>query len=124
MYSNLKYTQKLEAAGFSRDQAEATVTLVVDAMDEHFATKKDFDALRSDMKIEVLSLRHEMKELAMTLRHEMKEMETGIRHDMKEMETGIRHDMKEMESRMTLKLGGIMVAGVTVMLTVLPYLIK
>lgn len=113
MHHNLKYTQKLEAAGFSREQAEATVTLVVDAMDENFATKKDFDNLRTDMRVEVLSLRHEMKELGTTLRHEMKEMESGI-----------RHDMKEMESRLTIRLGGIMVAGVTVLLAVIPYLVK
>ena len=35
-----------------------------------------------------------------------------LRRDMKELETGLRHELKEIESRMTMRLGGLIVAGV------------
>ena len=35
-----------------------------------------------------------------------------LRRDMKELEIGLRHELKEIESRMTMRLGGLIVAGV------------
>ena len=35
-----------------------------------------------------------------------------LRRDMKEFETGLRHELKELESRITMRLGGLIVAGV------------
>ena len=37
----LKYTQEMEKAGFSREQAEVGVRLLIDVMNENFATKSD-----------------------------------------------------------------------------------
>lgn len=38
-----------------------------------------------------------------------------LRRDMKEMEASLRHEMKELESRITMRLGGLIVAGVGVL---------
>ncbi len=126
MYNSLKYTKTLEATGFTREQAEATINLVIETMDYHFATKTDLQFMetniRSDMKDMETSLRSDMKDMETSLRSDMKDMETSLRSDMKDMraemkeiETSIRSDMRFMESRMTLRLGGIMLGGIALL---------
>jgi hypothetical protein len=67
MFNAIKYTQELERAGFTREQAEVSVKLLIDSMNENLATKSDFSALKQelDMKIEStkLELRSEIREL-------------------------------------------------------------
>lgn len=54
MFNALKYTEELEKAGFTREQAETSVKLVVETMNENFATKSDLKELgwllQSEMK--------------------------------------------------------------------------
>lgn len=45
MFNALKYTQELEKAGFSRDQSETSIKLLIEIMNENFATKSDFKEL-------------------------------------------------------------------------------
>jgi hypothetical protein len=125
-YNALKYTQRLEETGFTRDQAEQLVKTVMETMDDTFATKADLKEqvfmLRSDMREMGIEIRSEMKEMGNEIRSEMKEMETSIRSDMQKMETrlssdiqAVRHEVKELESRMTLKLGAIMLGGIALL---------
>jgi hypothetical protein len=98
--------------------------------------------IRSDMKEMEAGIRTDMKEMDAGIRSDMKNMEAGIRSDMKEMEIGIRADMQKMderlssridkveirleniekivgslENKLTIKLGGIMVIGITIIAT-------
>ncbi len=52
MFNALKYTEELEKAGFSQEQAKATVRILVDTMEQNFATKHDLREL--DHRIETL----------------------------------------------------------------------
>lgn len=103
-YNALKYTQRLEETGFTREQAEQLVKTVMETMDDTFATK-------SDLKEQVFMLRSDMKEMGNELRSEMKEMGTELRSEIQL----VRHEMRELESRMTLKLGAIMLGGIALL---------
>jgi hypothetical protein len=48
MFNALKYTEELEKAGFTREQAEVSMKLLVETMNENFATKADFKELKWD----------------------------------------------------------------------------
>ena len=63
MFNALKYTEELEKAGFTREQAEVSMKLLVETMNENFATKSDFKEL--GWKIEKLEtkLDSSLKEL-------------------------------------------------------------
>jgi hypothetical protein len=52
MFNAVKYTQELESAGFSHEQAKASMKILIDVMNENFATKSDIKEL--DMKIDML----------------------------------------------------------------------
>jgi hypothetical protein len=49
MFNALKYTHRLEAVGIPREQAEAQVQLVLDAIETEVATKSDLAGLRADI---------------------------------------------------------------------------
>ena len=57
MFNALKYSQELEKAGFSRDQAEASVKLLIEVMNENFATKSDLKEI--DLKLDSVAQRLE-----------------------------------------------------------------
>jgi hypothetical protein len=63
MFNALKYTQELEQAGFTREEAEVSVRILIEVMNDNFATKSDmqagFAAIRADMR--ELEYKHTIK---------------------------------------------------------------
>jgi hypothetical protein len=59
MLDTLKYVNILESKGFTREQAEAQVSLVREIMDQEFAMKIDLERTESKLlsKLESLELR-------------------------------------------------------------------
>lgn len=91
MFNALKYTQELEKAGFTREQAEASLKLLIEVMNENFATKSDLLEIRSDLK----------------------QSELGLKSDIAQL----RSDIKEVEYRLTIKLGAMMTLAIGVTAT-------
>lgn len=129
MFNALKYTQELEKAGFSREQAETSVKVLIEVMNENFATKSDLKELsgdirsemkdlsaelRSEMKTLGTELRSEMKALSSELRSEMNELSSELRSEMNESETRLRSEIKELDYRLTIKLGTMLTVAVGV----------
>lgn len=104
MINALRYTKDLEESGFSKDQANTTIKVLMEIMDSKFATKQDI----------------QLSEVA--LRSDMKEMVNSIRSDMKVMENSLRSEMREMEGRLTIKLMGTMIASVGLFATITKFL--
>lgn len=101
MFNAIRYTQELEKAGFSPDQAEASVKILIDVMNENFATKPD------------------LKELELLMKSDLKEFELSIRTDLNKLESTMnsgfkdyRVEMRELEYRLTIKLGTLFTVGV------------
>ena len=125
-FDTLTYAKKLQEAGVPAQQAEAHAGALKELVEGNLATKHDLKemeiALGRDMKEMEIALRRDMKELEIALGRDLKEMETGLRSDMKEMETRLLHgielvrrEMEQMRRDVLIKLGGIVVAGFTVM---------
>ncbi len=57
MFNALKYTEELEKAGFSRNEAEASLKILIEVMNDNFATKSDLKELelRMDHRFQVLT---------------------------------------------------------------------
>ena len=51
MFNTLKYAKMLEAAGFSREQAETSIKILVEIMEEKLATKQDIRDLESRLTL-------------------------------------------------------------------------
>jgi hypothetical protein len=67
-FDTLKYTKRLEAAGFTREQAEAQTEVIADALRESggdYAPKSDISQFKSEMKVDFQSLENRIhKEIA------------------------------------------------------------
>ena len=92
-FDTLAYARKLREAGFTEQQAETQAEALRAVVEENLATKQDIANVQRDLK----------------------EMETTLRHELKDVETTLRHELKEMESRVVLRLGALIVAGVGVL---------
>jgi hypothetical protein len=85
----LRYTEEMEKAGFTRDQAEISVKVLIDVMNENFAAKSDIREL--DLKLDSVAQRLESK------------VDSAIR---------------ELEYKMTIKLGTMMTLAIGVTATI------
>ncbi len=97
MVDTLRYSKELTQRGLPKTQAEGVVKTQYEMIKENVTTKLD------------------LKESEFALRSEMKELAAELRSEMKQLATDLRSDMKQLESRLTIKLGSIMVAGITVL---------
>ena len=95
MFNALKYTEELEKAGFTREQAEASLRLLVETMNENFAIKSD------------------LKELEWKLESKINTMESRLDLRIQSLESSI----KEMEYKLTIKLGSMMAIAIGVTAT-------
>ena len=105
MINTLKYAQRLEAAGFSRSQAEAQALVIQDALDDSmqpFATKSDLNiaVTRLDAKIDRLEtrLRSEISSLDTTLRSEISSLDTTLRSEISNLDTTLRSEVGRVET--------------------------
>jgi hypothetical protein len=107
MINTLKYAKRLEAAGFSRIQAEAQALAIQDAFDDSmhpFATKSDLNiaVTRLDAKIDGVEtrLRSEISALDTTLRSAISTLDTTLRSEVGRVETTLGSSIRELQSDM------------------------
>ena len=93
MFNTLKYARMLEEVGFYRDQAETSVKILVEIMEDKLATKQDLIATSVALKQDMLSFKQELKQ-----------------------------DIKELESKLTVRMG-VMFAAFTTILTAIQALL-
>jgi predicted nucleic acid-binding Zn-ribbon protein len=106
MFNALKYTEELEKAGFTRQQAEVSMRLLIDIMNENFATK-------ADLKSEMLAIRTELKDVEWRLDSKIQAVGTKIQS----LDTKLDSSLKEMEYKLTIKLGTLMALSIGVTAT-------
>lgn len=103
MMNAIKYMDELESKGFTQEQAKTSVNLWIELMNENLVSKNDLLEVKTDLlevKNDILELKSEVKDVV---------------HKMDHGFLSVRHEMKEMESRLTIKLGTILVTGIGVL---------
>jgi len=95
MANPMKYIKDLEAAGFERNQAEAQVQMVLDAIEGDLVTKSDFAVFQERIDNRFIQLQQQ-----------------------------IQNQVKESEFRMITRLGFLTVSTVSIAVAVLTWLIK
>jgi hypothetical protein len=106
MFNSLKYSKDLEAAGFSRQQAEATIDVFFKFKDYNFATKEEAKELKTELKAEIAEARTDV---------------AGLKNEMRELRTEMSHGFKALEYKMTIKLGVMQVASVGLLAAIIKF---
>lgn len=96
-FDTLKAARDLKAAGLEEAHAEAIVATMGRAMSENLATKADIKTIGQDIKA----------------------LEQATKTDIKTLEQATRADLTALEHRITVRLGGLTVAGVAFLATLI-----
>jgi len=106
-FDTLRAANRLrDEAGFNEVQAAVLVDTFAAGFAERFPTKRDLKEVET-------SLRGEVKRVETSL----EKVETSLRSEIETLATSVRTDMRDLEHRMTIRLGGLMVLGMGVLLT-------
>lgn len=104
MFNALKYTQALEKAGFTKTQAETSMNLLIEVMNENFATKADLEKAVANLATKV----------------ELRGLESKIHSLELKTEIGFR----DLENKLTLRMGAMFMATITIQTVVLTLIMK
>lgn len=144
MFNALAYSKELEQAGFSRDQAEATINVFFKFMEYNFATKTDITGANYDIKSAVTQLRAELKSLSVELHSEIAQLRTEFKTELNELRIELRAELKReiselrtelkteisdlryqisnIENRMTIKFGLMQAATIGILAALIKFL--
>lgn len=86
MFNTLKYAKMLEEVGFSREQAETSIKILVEIMEDKLASKQD-----------------------------IKDLQLSTQQDIKELRLSTQQDIKELELRITVRMGAMFAASIAVL---------
>lgn len=109
MSNPMKYIRALEAAGFERNQAEAQVQVVLDAIEGDLVTKSDFAVFKEHIDRKFAEVDYRFREMSSEM--------SGIRNEM-------NGKFDQQELRIVVKLGIIMVSTVSIAVAIMTWLIK
>ena len=56
MFNTLRYAKMLEEVGFSREQAETSIKILVEIMEDKLASKQDMQDLKNELKHDIAQL--------------------------------------------------------------------
>jgi len=128
MSNPMKYIKDLEAAGFQRNQAEAQVQMVLDAIEGNLVTKSDFAVFqeRSENKYiqheQRMASRFEQHEKGMDARIKQHEQRMDARFE--QFEQKIERRLVETEFRLVSRIGLLVVSSTTIAVALLSWLNK
>ena len=63
MFNTLKYAKILEEVGFTRDQSEMSIKILVEIMEDKLATKQDLQDLRVEIQLLRTDVQHSFLQL-------------------------------------------------------------
>jgi hypothetical protein len=119
MFNALKYTEELEKAGFSRNEAEASLKVLIEVMNENFATKSDLHTglkdleHRVDQRFQILTQVMESRFQSFESRMDSKFQSVDAKFQLVDARfSSIDSKFQELEYKLTIKLGTMMVLAV------------
>ena len=120
MIDAMRYTKDLMGSGFTKDQANTSLKVFEEIMNQNFATKKDIKiseiAVRSDLKLSELGIRSDMKEMESGIRSDMKAEFSDVRFEMRTGFAQVRSDMSSLQDKITIRFTGVLIICMSVVI--------
>jgi hypothetical protein len=121
MSNAMKYIKDLEAAGFERNQAEAQVQVVLDAIEGDLVTKSDFAAFKEQIETR---FENRFSQFTQKIESQFAYFTQKIENQISQLESRINKKILESEFRTTTRLGFLFATGLTVAVATLAWIIK
>ena len=117
-FDTLTYAKKLRESGFTERQAEAQAEALRAVVEANLATKSDIELVRREIE----QLRSETRGLEVSLRREIELLRAELKKDIESLRAELKGDIELVragvnasELRMTVRLGGLIAAGVALL---------
>ena len=107
-FDTLQASRRLKAAGFDEAQADTLVAIFAEDVGASLATKNDLAALQTDLRHEITTQRSEVT-------HEFAAVRSEVAHE----SAAVRAEMKDLERRLTIRMGAMFAAALTILLAAL-----
>ena len=129
-FDTLKLADRLEAGGFTAAQARTAASAFADAMSgSDLATKADLGEAKAELKADLVDVEHRLETQIAAVRADLAHQSTSfgaaLAHQstsfgaaLAEVKAELKSDSRQMELRMTIKLGGMLAAGIAIVATV------
>lgn len=119
-FDTLKLARRLEAAGFAPPMAAGTAEALAEAMSgAELTTKSDLAGTETTLRAEIQSVRTELKADIAELRTELKTEIGELRTELRSETASLRSALEMLRRDMTIRLGGMIIAGFAVMSAIL-----
>lgn len=113
MINAIKFTDELEKAGFTPEQAKKSVDTWMSLINDNFATKSDFREFQ-------LINKADLKDLQIHLQEQSRDMRSDLEGQIKDL----RSDLRQVHSTLLIRLSGVVVATGTIMISIMALLLK
>lgn len=120
MFNALEYTDELEKAGFTAEQAKKSVSTWMKLMNYNFATKSDFREFQ-------LVSKGDLRELQFELKGEIRDVESKLEGQIRDLQGQIKvvdTKLDRLSSKLIIQLGALMGVMMTISISVLSLMIK
>jgi predicted transport protein len=135
MFNTLKYAKILEEAGFTRPRAEASVRILVETMEDKFASKQDLKDLevvvKQDLKDLEVVVKQDLKDLEVVVKQDLKDLEVVVKQELKDLETAFKRSLEQvdfkfqqLESKLTIRMGTMLAASIAIITALQVYVFK
>ncbi len=122
MFNTLKYAKMLEEVGFSRVQAETSIKILAETMEDKLATKQDLKDLGTRMTLADGKLASTLESSVAQLNAKIDSSVAQIDGKIARLDLKIDHvaaqlesKMDRLESKLTVRLGLMFATGITVL---------
>ncbi len=121
-FDTYKAVQNLRKAGADQPLAEAVVAAIGAAMGEHTATKADLDKLAQSTKADLDNFAQFTKAEFQDVRAEISSLAQKTEAQISSLAQTTKADLESLEQRLTIRLGGLGVAGIVILATLIKVL--
>jgi hypothetical protein len=115
MFNTLKYARILEEVGFSREQSEATIHILVEVMEDQLATKRDIEGLHQKLEQQAIATTHDIQKL----NQKIEQQAIATAHDLQRLGQKIEqqaiataHEFQQLKSSLVIKMGAMQATAV------------
>src|SRR4051812_41189437 len=91
----------LEEVGYSREQAEASIRILVEIMEDKLVSKQDLDG-------SVLMLKS-------GLEHSVGQLKSDLEHSVSQLESKLENSIAQVESKLTIRMGTMLAASIAIL---------
>jgi len=117
VFNTLKYATMMEEVGFSRAEAETSVKIWVEIMEDNLASKQDIQELKQDMLDLAAATKQDLKDHAATTKQDISDLRTELQQEIHDLATVMNENFLKLgkeiqacELRLTVRMSAVAVA--------------